>query len=421
MQDFNSLDPMAYAGAVVLLDIDGTLVPDGESAMGGDTAEHVRKFQKVSDVYLTSNGSAERTVAFASTLGVHFLAGHKKPSKVLVREIPHKERVVIGDKFLIDGVFAWRIKATFVKVTRLYSGREGYTTRSMYSIDDVAYRVFQYVRLLRPSHWIKNALVFAPLFFGGSALSVSAASKVGIAFILFSTIASIVYVFNDIQDKEADALHPQKRMRPLPSQEVSVLEAWGLMAILFGAALFLMQYIPELWWVAATFLVLNGVYSVKAKHVVVVDVVSVASSHVLRVVAGGVAAGAFASPWIVLCTFFGALFLVTGKRRAELRHVEKRKVLRAYSETSLNSMLTLSAGLAIISYGIYSVIGAHGDYVVFSTVFVVVALLRVLNIFMNGAPIGEFPERAVIKDPVVLLSFLFWVAYMAILIYTNPQ
>ncbi len=418
MQYFSELEIGAYKGATIFLDVDGTLVADGGDVVADNILQKVKALVAVAQVYIVSNGTSSRSEYFAKLFGATPLVGFKKPSVKIVQAVAPGEWIVVGDKVLTDGIFAWRIGAKFVQVQSVRTSHESVYIRVSYMIDTIFAKILAYTHLVRVHQWVKNILVVAPLFFSGMVSVPAACMNVFLAFILFCFLSGFVYVFNDITDRHADALHPTKRKRPLASGVVTIKEAVLVAGVLLGASVLILWFLPGLLVVGVMFLLLNVLYSVRAKHVVVVDVVSVASSHVLRVVAGGIAAGVVISPWIVLCTFFGALFLVIGKRRAELRHEEKRRVLITYTKESLSAMLVLSVGLALMSYGIYSIVGNHGPYMVYSTGFVAVALLRVLHILMTDAPIAEFPERVVFKDPVVVLSVIGWVAYTAILIYT---
>ncbi|MDQ2788510.1 MAG: decaprenyl-phosphate phosphoribosyltransferase, partial [Actinomycetota bacterium] len=175
------------------------------------------------------------------------------------------------------------------------------------------------IRTMRPRQWVKNVLVLAAPFAGGTILHLPVLVAVGIAFIAFSLAASGVYLVNDVQDVEADRAHPTKRNRPIAAGVVPPRLALGVAAALFAAAI-------GVSFVASTDLVLVTVvyiavqlsYCFWLKHQPVVDISIVASGFLLRAIAGGAAAGIVLSQWFLLTTAFGSLFMVAGKRYAEI-------------------------------------------------------------------------------------------------------
>lgn len=280
-------------------------------------------------------------------------------------------------------------------------------------------RFSNYLKLLRPQQWIKNLLVFAPIFFAVSVFNHQAFTKSFLAFVIFSFASSLVYVLNDIFDYEQDRMHPSKQTRPIASGQVSFGEASWLIVFLVLVLILFLYFLPVIVWPILIYILLNGSYSAWFKHIPVVDVVVVSTFYILRVVVGGLATKVYVSPWIILCVLFGALFIVVGKRRAEYYQGAKRKVLEEYSKEALDFMLGASVALAIISYGIYSVIGHHSNYLVYSVVFVLFALFKMLNRIYTHPSEAESPEILVFKDRWVLASFLAWVGYVFIIFYTG--
>jgi 4-hydroxybenzoate polyprenyltransferase/predicted HAD superfamily phosphohydrolase YqeG len=405
-------------GRNVIIDIDATLVPDKSEVLPQKARDLLRTMAQAAQVvFLSSNGSAERTKRFANESGVQVLVGARKPWLRLPKEFPTGEIIVIGDKWITDGLLAARIGASFMQVARERNNEEQFLTRLAFSFDDLCRQMTAYVRLMRASQWLKNGLVFAPIFFAGAIFNLQSLFATGLAFLSFCFLASGAYVVNDIVDRVADAAHPIKRLRPIPAGDVTPVVAATFAILLFVIAGVVALLVPVTIPFLVVYLIINGVYSLRLKHVVGVDVVLVAFSHTLRVVAGGAAAAVFVSPWILLCTFFGALFLVVGKRRGELRHASKRRVLLSYTPQALDAMLISSLGLAIAAYSVYTIIGTHYEYMQYSIVLVVIALLRVLNVLMSDGPIVEFPERLVIRDRIILASFITWVLYVGAVVY----
>ena len=215
------------------------------------------------------------------------------------------------------------------------------------------------VQALRPKQWTKNLLLFVGVVFslhlGDSTLLVRAAA----GFIAFSLLSGSVYVLNDLMDVEADRHHPKKRQRPIASGRLPAGVAWGLAPVLWAVSGAIG------WWlgtsfliVAAIYLVTNIAYSFGLKHQVILDVFLVAFGFVLRAIAGvellrPVAPGTVLSPWLIMCTFFGALFLATSKRRREqvnagTQAVGQRAVLRCYTPELLDVMITVSAATTFV-------------------------------------------------------------------------
>jgi 4-hydroxybenzoate polyprenyltransferase len=172
--------------------------------------------------------------------------------------------------------------------------------------------------------------------------------------------------------------------------------------------------------IALIYVGLNAMYSFRLKHIAVVDIVLVAMFYLLRVIAGGVATGLPLSPWIILCVLFGSLFIIVGKRRAESNQVSKRVVLDSYSPQALDAMLNVTAGLAIISYGLYSILGHNSPYLVYSSIFVAFVFFRMLNHIYLRPHDAESPELLVFKDRWILGSFAAWVVYVFWIFYLAP-
>lgn len=272
------------------------------------------------------------------------------------------------------------------------------------------------IRLLRPHHWLKNILVFAPLVFVQKFLDPHAFLQTFYGFIAFSLLASTVYVVNDIHDRKSDRLHPKKKYRPIASGEVSVIQ--GCVLALSTGALGLCLG----WWLGIHFfgllllyLVANVLYSQWLKHQPILDLIIVSSFYLIRIFAGGVLASIPISELLILTTFFLAFFAVTIKRRQELVHgKESRKVLAAYTREFLDILAIVTAISAITFYALFT-LTKHSLFI-WSIFFVVYALLRyVYLVFVLGK--GEEPERIVLRDPGIVAAILGWALYMFYLLY----
>jgi decaprenyl-phosphate phosphoribosyltransferase len=274
-----------------------------------------------------------------------------------------------------------------------------------------------YLRLMRPWQWVKNLLVFAPLFFVGKIGLGGKFFPILLTFAIFSIAASGVYVLNDIFDRVPDSLHPKKKNRPLASGAISPRKAYYFLVTLFIIEVVLLTIQPVIAPVIIFYITLNGAYTAWFKHIAVVDILCVAMFYVIRIIVGGIAVGVPLSSWIIFCTFFGALFVIVGKRRSEYKNDVRRRVLEQYSKTALDFMLGTSAGLAVIAYGIWSILAHPSPYLVYSTVFVVLALFRMLNRIYTHEIDGESPEFLVFKDRWIFTSFVLWLLYIFLIFY----
>lgn len=225
---------------------------------------------------------------------------------------------------------------------------------------------------MRPSHWVKNVFVLAPILFSRRYDSLAAWGACLGAFAAFCLLSSAVYVFNDICDRQADRAHPKKRLRPIASGRLGVPAALaGAIASLTGALLILLavvllapyQHAPmPLWgllvW-SGGYLMLNLFYSAWLKQKPIVDVLCVATGFVIRAMAGANAIGVAVSPWLIICTFALCLALAVIKRRAEVIEMPEteshasRSVNRFYTRPILQNMVSVSTAMAILTYSMY--------------------------------------------------------------------
>ncbi|HZS58787.1 MAG TPA: UbiA prenyltransferase family protein, partial [Gemmatimonadaceae bacterium] len=212
------------------------------------------------------------------------------------------------------------------------------------------------VRLLRPRQWIKNGFVLAPLIFSGEFNKPSAVIQEFVAFALFCVASSATYVVNDLRDREADAAHPVKsRKRPLASGEVKPGAAMALVSVLYAIILASFAWNWQTALVACGYVVLNLAYSLRLKHVPVIDLFCLAAGFVLRVYAGAVAIDVPLSSWMMITTLSLALYLAAIKRRDELATSgdASRSVLQFYTLRLLDRYAETAALSAIMFYGLF--------------------------------------------------------------------
>ncbi len=281
------------------------------------------------------------------------------------------------------------------------------------------------LRAMRPKQWLKNVLVFAA---PGAAGVLDSAHDFGltvIAFVSFCLAASGIYVWNDLQDVEADRIHPTKRNRPFAAGTVSVGVGRAMGVALPVAALALAAATGrwETVLVVAVYLVLTLSYTFWLKEVAIIDLLAIASGFVLRAAAGAVAVDVPMSRWFVLCVTFGSLFIVVGKRYAELQEVGAqagtRTTLDTYTPGFLRMLLSTSLSGALISYCVWAFETAEGTDFPFyelSIVPMIAALFRYLLVLERGE--GSAPEEVFARDRVLQLAGLIWIIIYGVAVYT---
>lgn len=283
------------------------------------------------------------------------------------------------------------------------------------------------LREARPKQWAKNVLVFAAPGAAGVLDNWSFLWKALAAFIAFCMVSSGTYYWNDIHDVEADRQHPKKSKRPIASGALPLRAARiiGTLLLLGGIALAF-----GLGWktgaVAAGYVVLTTSYSSYLKHVAVVDLVAVAAGFVLRAIAGAVVTDVKMSTWFVLCTSFGSLFIVTGKRFAELREMGESSATRAaledYTLGFLQTVLSVSVGATLVTYCIWAfevreVSGSSWPFYELSIVPMLTALLRYTLILEQGH--GAAPEEIFAADRTLQLLGVVWAIVFGLGVYVG--
>lgn len=291
------------------------------------------------------------------------------------------------------------------------------------------------IQALRPLQWVKNGLIFLPFLFAVDlAWSLDDLNRIpeivvrlAIVFGGVCALSSAVYLLNDILDRHADRSHPTKRARPIASGKVSVPVASTLMIFLSLAGLAITFFIdPLITGIGALYLIVNVAYSLGVKNLVLADVLSVASGYVIRAGVGAVAIGVVGSPWLYAVTAAGALFIVLGRRYAEVRLAgddvdRQRPVLRAYSGPFMGQLLTISATATLVSYTLYTVEADNlptNETMLLSVPFVVFGVFRYLYL-LNTSPQAESPEHLFSRDAPLLASIICWVGVSVLVLLLN--
>jgi 4-hydroxybenzoate polyprenyltransferase len=279
------------------------------------------------------------------------------------------------------------------------------------------------IRALRPSEWIKNLLVFAGLLFGGRLDSGDAVADAVLTFVAFCAISSAGYLFNDLRDRELDRLHPEKRERPIASGAVSPGAAVALAVALAAGAIALGFAVePEVAGFVALYAAITAAYSLGLKRLVILDVMTIGSLFILRVVAGAVAVGAHASEFLLICTGMLALFLGFTKRRQEAmleqrEDAETRPVLEHYSLPFLDQMIAMVTASAILTYVIYAVDSPRiGSKMLATAPSVLYGIFRYLYLIYDRRDTRS-TAAILTEDPGMLLAGVTWVASALLMLY----
>jgi len=280
------------------------------------------------------------------------------------------------------------------------------------------------IRAARPRQWVKNVLVLAAPIAAGVIAQPDVLAACAVAFGSFSLAASGVYLVNDARDVDADRAHPTKRRRPIAAGVVGVGVAYAVAVVLLAAALGLsLLASPLLFAVIAVYEAVQLAYCLGLKHQPVLDICIVASGFLLRGIAGGVAVGIELSQWFLLVAAFGSLFMVSGKRYAELRLVEGtgteiRRSLLGYTPSYLRFVWTLSATAVVLAYSLWAFelkANGNGTWAMISVVPFTVAVLR-YAVDVDGGLAGE-PEDIALADRVLQLLAGAWLVSVAISVY----
>ncbi len=285
-----------------------------------------------------------------------------------------------------------------------------------------------YVKLARPKQWTKNLVVLAgPMF--GQTFSAEAAVSTLIIFVAFCLVSSASYAINDLMDRKADALHPTKRHRPLASGAIGPTGAVIFALLAVGSSVTLSAlFLPMLCTlIIVIYFVEVLAYSLALKKRVIIDVILIAIGFVLRASAGAAAVDVYVSPWLLVCTFTVSLFLGFGKRRCELAAFERaegeagkhRPVLQHYTPELLNQLNSISAGVAVVTFLLYTMTpdtSRHApqfpkQHLLYSVPLVVYGIFRYAMVTESGK--YEGPAEILHRDRPMLMVAALWFLFGA--------
>jgi len=292
---------------------------------------------------------------------------------------------------------------------------------------------YQLIRTARPRQWLKNFALVAPAVIMGNILDIPTIYKLINGFISFCLISSAAYFVNDIIDAPKDFLHPIKKNRPIPSGKLKIWVAWLISIILMTSSIAYSLKNGGTFFTALIiiYIIIQFIYSLFFRNVIILDSLTVASGFVIRVIAGAVITSISVSSWLILTTIALSLLLAFGKRRSEKTllsesqtEAETRKTLKHYPDTLLDSMITMSATFCIVSYSLFtfqvspdlavssirrylpSVIDSP-KWLMFTIPLVIYGVARYLYIIYEKKQ-GESPERVLLSDYPLLITVLIW-------------
>jgi 4-hydroxybenzoate polyprenyltransferase len=283
------------------------------------------------------------------------------------------------------------------------------------------------LRLLRPQQWIKNVFVLAGIFFSGGNPGFEVLRNAGLAFAAFCLASGAVYALNDLKDAAEDRNHPRKRLRPIASGAVSPGAAVAIALVSGLSALGLAALVgPRLLGLIVLYGSINVAYSLRLKHVVLVDVFCIAAGFSLRLLAGTWGVDVPPSQWFILCAFLLSLFLGFSKRYAERIDARpdagrKRAVVESYSPEFLRVLLSITLACTLIAYGLYTVsphtLEIHGTgRLVYTLPFAAFAMFRYLYLVMQQG-FGEDLSRELARDGGLQLSIASYAVVAALLLF----
>lgn len=298
---------------------------------------------------------------------------------------------------------------------------------------------FEIVKIVRPLHWVKNLALFAALIFTGTFFIKSYFIKVLWAFVSFCLVTSATYIFNDIMDAKRDRLHPIKKERPIAKGTLPVPLALVVFILLAGSSLYISRLLHPLFFLLVlTYLTVQIVYSLGLKRLATIDILIIASGFVIRVYAGAVVINAHLSVWFLLCVISVALFLASGKRRAELNLIPEtggtRESLTRYKRELLNSYVTMFGNASWMSWSLFTFFESPpatlpiwlflaeiskattiNKLLMITIPLVIFGIMRYQSLIFEDR--SESPEKLLLTDISLLAAIGIWLALIFFILY----
>jgi 4-hydroxybenzoate polyprenyltransferase len=280
------------------------------------------------------------------------------------------------------------------------------------------------IRAVRPAQWLKNGVVFAGLVFGAKLLELAAVASATLAALAFCLLSSGFYLLNDVRDRDADRLHPVKRLRPVPAGELAPRTAGVLGALLILFAIVSSALLSRnLLLVFLAYAGLMAAYNLGLKEIAILDVFAIAAGFVLRAVAGAIAVEVSISPWLLVCTMLLALLIGFGKRRHELIVLADarghRRNLSVYNQAMLDQFVAVTAAGTLIAYAVYTFDSETAQYhhrMMLTIPIVAYGVFRYLFLLYLGGQ-GGAPEAMLLTDRPLVAAVATWAIVSALLFY----
>ncbi|EMU55882.1 MULTISPECIES: UbiA prenyltransferase family protein [Clostridium] len=287
-------------------------------------------------------------------------------------------------------------------------------------------KLFEYLKLMRVHHYLKNVLIFLPIVFSKNLFEFELAKKTILGFIAFSIISSIVYIINDIQDVEKDKQHPKKCKRPIASGAVSIRKAYILSLFLFVVGILIMNNISDnsrySLFLMMLYLGMNFLYSIKLKHYPIVDITILSLGFLIRVLFGAACAQLEVSKWLCLTVIAMSFYLGLGKRRNELKRQGNltRSVLKYYNKEFLDKNMYMCLSLTIVFYSLWCVdpmtIYFHSNQNIIFTVPLVIVICMKYSLNIEGDSDGD-PVSVILQDKILIILLIIYISVILSIIY----
>lgn len=298
--------------------------------------------------------------------------------------------------------------------------------------------LIELVKLCRPLHWTKNFALFAALIFAGSLFDRVLFARVVWAFLSFNLITSATYIFNDIMDAERDRLHPFKKFRPIAAGKVPVGLAVLLLILLVLLSLWMASSLNPIFLILVlTYLGVQIAYSLGLKNIATLDILIIASGFIIRVYSGAFVIDAHLSVWFLLCVISVALFLASGKRRAELGTIPQKNTrisLTKYRRELLNSYVTMFGNAAWMSWSLFTFFESPpanlpvwlflaeisrtttiNKLLMITTPVVIFGIMRYESLIFENR--SESPEKLLLTDRSLIASVALWLGLVVAILY----
>lgn len=299
---------------------------------------------------------------------------------------------------------------------------------------------FEIIKVARPVHWIKNLAIFAALIFTGTLFIKFYFIRAVWAFAAFCLVTSATYIFNDLMDAKLDRLHPIKKNRPIAKGTIPVPLALILFLVLSSLALYIAHLLSPLFtFLVVGYLIIQVAYSLGLKNLPIIDILIIASGFIIRVYAGAFVIDAHLSVWFLLCVISVALFLASGKRRAELGVIHStlgitRKSLTRYSKPLLDSYVTMFGNAAWMSWALFTFFESPpatlpiwlflaeisktttiNKLLMITIPVVIFGIMRYESLIFEDR--SEAPEKLLLTDISLIAALIIWLALVVFILY----